>query len=1321
MVKSLEQSEQFKEIFEKSPIGILFYDKKGILIDSNQSALEIARVSQFSDIEGTNLFDNPYIESHKEELLKNGFIRFESPIDLNKVKELGFYIPTRDEFIYVDYTVSVIDSGFIAQIQDITRYKEAANSLYESESKYHGLFDSMEGAIQICELIFDKNGKPVDNLILDVNSAYEKHSGLRKDEVLGQRIKEVIPVVEQVWLDRYAEVVHENKPMHFEEYNEGLDRWFDVQASPLGGNRFAAVFIDITERKKTEKALQESQKLLQDLINGFPSAIFVKDVEGRFIIVNNKLEELLGVKNEELNGKTDYDIITKELADFYRVNDRRVLEEGRAITFEEEADLVDGHHVFIANKFPIYDYDGNPYGVGSISTDITERKLLEEELRDNEGKLRALFENLPVGISVLNSERKVIYENPALEKILGLSKEELKLGRYTNRRYFKSDMTEISLNEFPSTMAFNEQAPVKDAEVGVLKEDNSMIWTNVSAIPLTSPDWKMLIVTTNITDRKDAEMKIYELLEDTRQFAEELEVSNEELQATTEELQASNEELNATTEELRLANMELQESYERFDLAQKVSNVGAFEWNIQTGVNTWTPELEAMYGLQQGEFPGTQGAWEELIHPEDKQKAINGVDAALETGKPVESEFRVIWPDGSIHWLLGRWQVIKDDSGDLQKLIGVNVDITERKKDEQALKESEKRYRSILENIPDAYFRGDKKGKIIMASDSAARMYGYDSPEEIIGLPIIAMYKNKEERELVLNELKKHGKIVDNEIQGVKKDNTLFWASQNAQYYYDENGQIQGTESFVRDITLRKQIEEELRQARDNLEEQVEQRTTEIKEAYQLLKESELKAKQRADLLDVTHEAIFVRDIDDKITFWNNGAEELYGWTKKEAMGNISHNLIKTEFPMSLEQIKNDVLSKGRWDGELVQQKMDGTKIQVLSRWSLQRDREHNPIGFLEVNVDITERKNAEEQLKKSLEKLSMERKRFFDILEELPVMISLLTADCHVKFGNRAYREKFGEHYGRHCYDFIFGFDEPCHWCEAFKPLETGQPHHWDLKTPDGLEIENYNIPFTDFDGSPLVLEMNIDVTDKKQVERQLKETILELKRSNEELQSFAYITSHDLQEPLRTIASYSQLIKRRYGGQLDADADEFIDFMVAGAKRMKQQIQGLLEYSRVGTRGGDFWRFDSQKALKHALSNLDSSIQECHAEITYDSLPSVLGDEAQITRVFQNLIGNALKFSREGVTPRIHISAAQKDDEYIFSVSDNGVGMEIQYADKIFDIFKRLHSIGEYEGSGIGLSIVKRIIERHGGRIWVESEFGVGSTFYFTLPLGK
>lgn len=228
------------------------------------------------------------------------------------------------------------------------------------------------------------------------------------------------------------------------------------------------------------------------------------------------------------------------------------------------------------------------------------------------------------------------------------------------------------------------------------------------------------------------------------------------------------------------------------------------------------------------------------------------------------------------------------------------------------------------------------------------------------------------------------------------------------------------------------------------------------------------------------------------------------------------------------------------------------------------------------------------------------------------------------------------------------------------------------------------------------------------------------ELARSNAELEQFAYVASHDLQEPLRMVASYVQLLKRRYQDQLDQNAQDFIAYAVDGTVRMQELIQALLSYSRVGTRGQELHLTDCQNAFDRALENLGIAIAETEAVITHDPLPELMADSIQLTQLFQNLLSNAIKF-RSDRPPVIHIGAVQKEESWLFSVQDNGIGMEDKHSDRIFAIFQRLHSRTKYPGSGIGLAISKKIVERHGGQIWVESAPGEGTTFYFTIPASR
>jgi light-regulated signal transduction histidine kinase (bacteriophytochrome) len=243
-------------------------------------------------------------------------------------------------------------------------------------------------------------------------------------------------------------------------------------------------------------------------------------------------------------------------------------------------------------------------------------------------------------------------------------------------------------------------------------------------------------------------------------------------------------------------------------------------------------------------------------------------------------------------------------------------------------------------------------------------------------------------------------------------------------------------------------------------------------------------------------------------------------------------------------------------------------------------------------------------------------------------------------------------------------------------------------------------------------------DATDAWESEQALRARTDELARSNRELEQFAYVASHDLQEPLRMVASYTQLLARRYKDKLDDDANEFISFAVDGATRMQVLINDLLKLSRVGTRGKAFAAIEADKLVDAAIANLDIAIREANAQVVREPLPKVFGDDTQLIQLFQNLIGNAIKFKKPDAVPTIRVGAVRIGRAWQFSVSDNGIGIGPEYFERIFVIFQRLHAKSEYPGTGIGLALCKKIVERHGGRIWVESQPGEGTTFHFTVP---
>ncbi len=367
---------------------------------------------------------------------------------------------------------------------------------------------------------------------------------------------------------------------------------------------------------------------------------------------------------------------------------------------------------------------------------------------------------------------------------------------------------------------------------------------------------------------------------------------------------------------------------------------------------------------------------------------------------------------------------------------------------------------------------------------------------------------------------------------------------------------------------------------------------------------------------------------------------------------------------------------------------------------------------------DITERKQAEEKLTAS----EVRYRRLFEatrdgifildaetgmIVDVNPFLVELLGYSHEVFLGKELWEIGFFKDIAASKENFLELQQREYIRYEDL-PLETadGQCIHVEF-TSNVYRVKHHK-----------VIQCHIrDITERKQAREQLLKALEELKLSNAELEQFAYVASHDLQEPLRAVAGMVQLLQKRYQGQLDERADEYIRLAVDGASRMQTLIKDLLDYSRVERRGNPIKAADANEALKYALRNLETTIAEQGAVVTSDSLPTLDADATQLSQVFQNLIGNAIKF-HGAQQPQVHVGVEKLADAWRFSVRDNGIGIEPQYFERIFLVFQRLHTHSAYSGTGIGLSICKKIVERHGGRIWIESQFGQGSTFYFTIP---
>jgi len=376
--------------------------------------------------------------------------------------------------------------------------------------------------------------------------------------------------------------------------------------------------------------------------------------------------------------------------------------------------------------------------------------------------------------------------------------------------------------------------------------------------------------------------------------------------------------------------------------------------------------------------------------------------------------------------------------------------------------------------------------------------------------------------------------------------------------------------------------------------------------------------------------------------------------------------------------------------------------------------------AYEQMITEVKERKQAEEALRESED-------RYRDLVEYSQLLICTHDLQGQILSVNQGGARLLGYNkkdlLNKNARDLI----EPRFREEFTTYLDTIQRYRiaeglMRIRAADGeLRIlEYHNTLRTEGVLSPVVRAIAHDITERKAAEKALKKKTEELARSNKDLEQFAYVASHDLQEPLRMVTSYVQLLAKRYQGKLDTEADEFIDFAADGAVRMWKLINDLLTYSRVGTQGKELSPTDSEAVLALSLNDLKLAIEENGVLVTHDPLPTVMADHSQLGQLFQNLIGNAIKF-RSNEPPRVHLSASRNGNGWTFSVTDNGIGIAAEYSERIFVIFQRLHSRKEYAGTGIGLAICKKIVERHGGRIWMESEVGKGATFYFILPAVK
>ena len=742
--------------------------------------------------------------------------------------------------------------------------------------------------------------------------------------------------------------------------------------------------------------------------------------------------------------------------------------------------------------------------------------------------------------------------------------------------------------------------------------------------------------------------------------------------------------------------------------ANRLARIGSWEIEFNNKGNDhvyWSPITKDILEVGDDYNPSITGIME-LYQGESKKIKSSAVEHLVATGKEFDLELLLVNGKGKQMWIRCTGQSERLD-GKCIKIFGSFQDIDERKKAAIKLAESENRFRTILEAEPECIKLLGAEGELIMMNPAGLAIIEAENEDQVIGKSMLAIILP--EHRAAFSALTKNifkgetGKLVF-EIEGLK--GTRRWLETNAVPMRNEQNDIISLLGVTRDITERKKAEEDI-------------------------KDSEEK---RRLIMSGALDAIICIDTNGNITFWNPQAEKIFGWQQKEIMGQkLSNYIIPENLRSRHDNGMNHYLKTGEANVlnsllELSAVNKNGEIFPVeLTVIPIKQEKEEFFCAFIR---DITERKKAEESIRQSNERFEKVTEATNDAIWDWDIVNDNL-------YRGKGYNILLGYEVDKNiqAVDFWkdkFHFEDiPLVKESLQKAIEDPNATHWQQEyriiknSGEIATVIDRGIIIRNNTGKALrMIGAMTDITYRKEYEnslKQLNETLeqnaQQLAVTNKELEQFAYVASHDLQEPLRMVTSFLTQLENKYGDCIDDKGKQYIFYAVDGAKRMRQIILDLLEFSRIGRQENVMEQVDFNELVSDVLILLNNQIEESKAIITVETLPVISTHQIPLRQVFQNLIGNALKYRHNEKAPVIKIRCTEIPGYWMFSIKDNGIGINKEYFEKIFIIFQRLHNKDDYTGTGIGLAIVKKIINNLNGKIWVESEEGKGTTFYFTI----
>jgi len=1041
----------------------------------------------------------------------------------------------------------------------------------------------------------------------------------------------------------------------------------------------------------------------QALVESLDDAVFVLDSGGRVVETNRagRTSPCLRPEVDDPVGEPFRSVLRDELAG------QPAFEEGTAeCTLRVDGDQ---RHLW-ARKTPITRRGAEGTSLLTV-TDVTERRQRERELRETKDRLESFVEASPVAIMAIDPDGDVTLWNPAAEEIFGWTEAEVLGG-------FNPVIPEGKRDEHDSIRerAFSGES-FSQVELQRRTRGGARVDVTLSTAPLYDADGGLIEVVAfleDITDRKERER-------------------------------------------------ELERTKELLEKSQETASIGGWEVHFESGTLRWTEEVYRIHGLPLETDVSIEDGIE-FYHPDDREAISAAFEALRSEGESYDLELRIVTAADEVRWVRAIGDPLFGDDGAVVGARGIFQDITERRQNEQDLRELTERLDLAVEGANLGVWDWNMETDRVTFNEQWAGMLGLSLEEIEHTFETWEELVHPEDMPRVEQELNAYvageSESYDCEHRMRTADGDWKWIRTVGEIVErDDGGNPTRAVGIHIDITKRKRLENSLRESEESL-----------RDLYRITSDTDLSFEEKLDrILELARGRLglpfaFLTRIDGD-TQHVVEAVGAHDRLQAGASGPLSEAYCRKTIQQTGLLGVQDAAGEG-WSADPAYERFDlgcylGGKIVV----------NESLYGTLCVAGDaarehsFTESERAFVELLVQWVSYELERDRLEGKLRDLQeVAGELMEAGSIDEIGEVAVGSA----------ERILGLDITGIWTydeeqEALLPVtetpgarelfgssprfEPGSSLTWevfergemavfeDVSTVEGRHVEETEIraevivplgdqgvistgttserEFSDTDVGLFELFASTVSSAMLRAEREqtLRETRAELERSNEDLEQFAYVASHDLQEPLRTVSNYLQLLERRYGDELDTDAEEFIEFAVDGAERMHEMIQALLEYSRVDTRGNPLDPTDLGSVYEQACRNLNVAIEESDASITADDLPTVRGDESQLVQLLQNLLDNAIKYTGDR-DPRVHVSAERADSRWVIAVEDNGIGMAPEETERVFEIFERLHGRESYSGTGIGLAMCRKIVDRHGGDIWVDSEQGEGATFSFTLP---